>query len=137
MKLTKGNLQKLKAGTENKLEKVVCKYVIDRWNDYSDKKSIFTEVLQYGCQSGIVTSLIYYRDTVEFYNKHKTAINELLKRTMDECGIYDPKQIFGAKWDDTDPLVLDDYNKNLLAWFGFEETLRNVGYNFDSVCDYI
>lgn len=137
MKLTKGNLQKLKAGTENKLEKSACKYVIDKWNDYDDKKQIFVDVLTYGCRSGIVTSLIYYRDTVAFYSKYKNEINELLKRTVDNCGIYDLKQIFGDKWDDSDPLVLDDYNKNLLAWFGFEEALREVGYNFDIVQDYI
>ena len=32
--------------------------VRDRWSDYNDKKGIFTDVLHYGCQSGIVGELI-------------------------------------------------------------------------------
>lgn len=32
-----------------------------------------------------------------------------------------------------DPLAQDDFNQNLLAWFGFEETLRNIGYNFETL----
>ena len=34
--------------------------------------------------------------------------------------------LFGDKYDKGDPLFLDYLNKNLLAWFGFEETSRNI-----------
>ena len=130
MKLTKANVQAIKRdGT--KLEKEVCRYILGEWSDYTDKKAIFTDVLYHGCQSGIVGSLIYYTDTVAFYKQHREEINALLQETMDECGSYNPSDLFGDKWDKEDPLVLDTYNQNLLAWFGFEETMRKIAYQFD------
>lgn len=130
MKLTKANVQAIKRdGT--KLEKEVCRYILDEWSDYTDKKAIFTDVLYHGCQSGIVGSLIYCTDTVAFYKRHREEINTLLQETMDECGSYNPSDLFGDKWDKEDPLVLDTYNQNLLAWFGFEETMRKIAYQFD------
>lgn len=130
MKLTKANVQAIKRnGT--KLEKEVCRYILDEWSDYTNKKAIFTDVLYHGCQSGIVGSLIYYTDTVAFYKRHREEINALLQETMDECGSYNPSDLFGDKWDKENPLVLDTYNQNLLAWFGFEETMRKIAYQFD------
>ena len=130
MKLTKANVQAImRDGT--KLEKEVCRCILGEWSDYSDKKAIFTDVLYHGCQSGIVGSLIYYTDTVAFYKRHREEINALLQETMDECGSYNPSDLFGDKWDKEDPLVLDTYNQNLLAWFGFEETMRKIAYQFD------
>ena len=121
MKLTLSNIKELKRKSDSPLTKRVCNYVIDRWGDYSDKKYIFTDVLHYGCQSGVVGELIYQE------------INALLYETMNGTGLYAPSELFGDKWDKEDPLAQDDYNQNLLAWFGFEETLRNIGYNFETL----
>lgn len=137
MKLTLTNIKKIKTDSNDKLLKEVCNYIIDRWQDYDNKKSIFTDVLNYGCQSGVVGSLIYYADTVLFYNKHKETINDLLYNTMQSCGIYSPVDLFGDKWDKEDMLAIDIYNQNLLAWFGFEETLRRIGQNFEELENYI
>ncbi len=133
MKLTLANIKQVKRNTESLLTRRVCNYVIDRWGDYSDKSGIFTDVLHYGCQSGVVGELIYYSDTVRFYKQYRQEINELLYRLMKEMGSYAPSDLFGDKWDKEDPLAQDDYNQNLLAWFGFEETLRAIGYNFESL----
>lgn len=133
MKLTLTNVKELKRNSSSPLFKRVCNYVISRWHDYSDKVYIFTDVLYHGCQSGIVGELIYYSDTVRFYKQYRDEINELLYNTMSETGLYAPSDLFGEKWDKEDPLAQDIYNQNLLAWFGFEETLRNLGYNFENV----
>ena len=37
-------------------------------------------------------------------------------------------RIIRKQWDDEDIFVEDTNNQNLLAWFGFEETVRNIGY---------
>ena len=87
--------------------------------------------------SGIVSELIYYSDTIRFYKRYRDEINELLKGLMDSTGLYSMKELFGKNWDDEDPLILETHNQNLLAWFGFEETLRNVGLNFEQLQDYI
>ena len=137
MKLNLTNLKQLKQNSNSLLTKKVCNYIINKWNDYDDKKHIFTDVLYYGCQSGVVSELIYYRDTVAFYNKHKEEINSLLYELMNNTGLHSLSDLFGNKWDKEDPLANDEINQNLLAWFGFEEALRNVGLQFESLQDCI
>lgn len=137
MKLNLQNIKKLKQSSDNRLTKNVCNYVINRWSDYDDKKAIFTDVLYHGCQSGIVGNLIYYSDTVKFYKDYQQEINDALYRTMNDCGVTSPKDIFGKKWDEEDPLAYYNFNQNLLAWFGFEETLRNIGMEFETLQNYI
>ncbi len=137
MNLTLTNVRTLKRKTDNKLTKRVCNYVIDKWHCYDDKVNIFKDVLYHGCVSGIVSELIYYSDTVAFYKKYRNEINDLLSETMRLMGCFSFKDIFGDKWDEEDPLIVETYNQNLLAWFGFEETLRNIGYEFEQVRNYI
>ena len=133
MKLTLTNVKSLKQNSNNALTKRVCSYVIDEWGNYDDKKNIFTDVLNYGCQPGTVGFLIYYHDTVAFYKKYQDEINELLSESMANMGLDDLSNIFGDKWDKEVPLIRDCSNQNLLAWFGFEETIRNIGLNFEAL----
>jgi len=137
MKLTLKNIKELKQNTSSALEKRACKYVIDEWSSYSDKKGIFTDVLHYGCVSGMVGFLIYYSDTIPFYKKHQDEINEMLHEFMWEIGSYNPKDVFGKNWDEEDPLCIETHNQNLMAWYGFEEALRKVGRNFEVLEDCI
>ena len=133
MKLTLSNVKEIKRNSNSPLTKRVCNYIIGRWGDYNDKKYIFTDVLHNGCCSGVVSELIYYYDTVRFYKQYRQEINEMLYNIMNETGLYAPSELFGDKWDKEDPLAQDICNQNLLAWFGFEETLRNIGYNFETL----
>ena len=137
MQLTLKNIKEIKKTTDNKLTKRVCDYVIGEWNNYDDKKHIFTDVLYHGCQSGMVGFLIWYSDTVRFYKQYKSEIDEMLYELMSETGIYSLPELFGDKWDKEDPLGNSDFNMNLLAWFGFEETLRKIGYKFEKLENYI
>lgn len=137
MKLTLTNIRKLKSETTSPLKKRVCNYIISRWSDYNDKTDIFKDVLYHGCQSGIVSELIYYSDTIRFYKQYKQEINDLLYNTMNETGLYAPSELLSDRWDIEDPLAQDTHNQNLLAWFGFEETLRAIAYNFEQLENYI
>ena len=105
MKLTLANIKEIKRNSSSPLTKRVCNYVIGEWSDYSDKKSIFTDVLYHGCQSGIVGELIYHTDTVKFYKQYRQEINNLLYDTMNGTGLYAPSELFGDKWDKEDPLA--------------------------------
>ena len=136
MKLTLANIKELKRNSNSPLLKRVCNYVIDRWSEYDDKKHIFTDVLNYGFIPS-EHSRNLSQDTVRFYKQYKEEINNLLYDAMDGTGLYAPSELFGDKWDKEDPLAQYDYNQNLLAWFGFEETLRNIGYNFEKLENYI
>lgn len=84
-----------------------------------------SDLLQHGCGSGIVNSLITYHDTCQFYEDHKGEINELLKGSLHDTGLS-VSELFGDKWDNKDPLAMDINNQNLLAWFGYEETARSM-----------
>ena len=137
MKLTITNIKAIKRNSDNPLTKYVCNYIINEWHDYDDKVNIFKDVLYHGCQSGIVSELIYYSDTVAFYKKYRNEINTLLYELLDGTGLHSLTDLFGKNFDAEDPLALDTHNQNLLAWFGFEETLRIIGNNFEQVQNYI
>jgi hypothetical protein len=96
-------------------------WLVPEDHGYDNEKQQLEDLLQHGCVSGMVGSLIYYGDTVKFYEDHKEEINGLLAEMCIDTGLS-PAELFGDKWDNEDPLAQDTYNKNLLAWFGFEET---------------
>ena len=77
------------------------------------------DLLQHGCVSGMVSDLIYYRDTCAFYLKHKAEIWAMLDTLLDDCGL-DRVQDLLSSWDTSDRWAEDTHNQNLLAWFGFE-----------------
>lgn len=139
MKFTKTNIKKFnkQAIKENDgLLESVTEYILDKFDEYNDPKTIVTEVLEHGCVSGIVGDLICYYDTTAFYDKNKEKINKLLYDIMEECDIYNLNELFGhgdVQWDEEDPLALDYYNKNILAWFGFEECMRRFASNFEEL----
>ena len=95
------------------------------------------DVLQYGCQAGTVSGLIYYSDTTAFFERHKKEIKRLLTELMSDTGAKSPSELFGNKWDAEDYFCEDVYNQNLLAWFGYEETLRKVASEFEDFEEYI
>ena len=136
MKLSIRNIKQLKKDA-SPLQQSVYDYIIDEWSSYDNKINIFTDVLYHGCQSGTVGFLIYYNQTTAYYNEHKEEINTLLYELMEGTGLYSPTDLFGNKWDKEDPLAIEDYNQNLLAWFGFEETLRIIGQKFEQLENYI
>lgn len=108
---------------KNKLERHVYKWLKSQAKDYDDKsiKSVMNDLMHGGCQSGIVSHLIYYVDTVSFFKRYRKEINTLLVDALDNSGLS-VNELFGDKWEKEDPLAQEEHNQNLLAWFGFEES---------------
>ena len=77
-------------------------------------------------QSGIIPELIYYSDTTKWYNKHKNEIRMMLREAMMNYGTNNPADLFGRNWDQDDPFLEDTPNQNLMAWFSFEESAREI-----------
>lgn len=73
---------------------------------YGDAEKFKSDLLQYGCVSGMVSELIYYKDTVALYDESE-----------DEC----PDQLF-RDWDNS---INSDLNKNTVIWAMFEEYVAN------------
>ena len=108
------------------LEKRIVTMIKYKLTDYDNLESLLKDILYNGLQSGIVSDLIYYKDTLAFYKKYKKEIDVLLKDIMNETGANSPADLFGNKWDKEDFFIEDTNNRNLLAWFGFEEKLREL-----------
>lgn len=103
--------------------------VYDWLTEDDDPHDAYKDLQQGGCQSGVVSGLIYYTDTVAFYKRHQQEIDAMLYGLCQDTG-SNPWELFGDKWDDEDPFARDVYNQNLLSWFGFEETAyRLVEYD--------
>lgn len=113
---------------ETALEKNVARWAKAQASGYDDNslEAVFKDLFYGGCQSGMVGHLIYYKDTISFYRKHRKEIDELLYTTLDGLGENSPADLFGDKWDKQDPFARDTQNQNLLAWFGFEESARRL-----------
>ena len=119
---------------DNKLYKYVVKDILadsENYNGDTLKERIMSrlEDVAHGCSSGTVSGLINYTDTTAFFKKFKKEIIALINETADAMG-YSAGELLSSMngWDNDDPFVEDVYNKNILAWFAYEETaymLRN------------
>ncbi|WP_421754188.1 DUF7222 domain-containing protein [Croceimicrobium sp.] len=81
--------------------------------EYDNIENFFHDLLHYGCISGVVSSLIYYKDTHAFYDAHYHEIEDLRYELEQEMG---------------QPLQPQGDLKNWYAWLGFEETARKMMY---------
>lgn len=95
-----------------------------------DRKSYLQNLAQHGAISGMVSGLISFHETTQFFNEHRDEILAMLHELKEGTGL-DESGLFGDKWrtwedlledevNDLDPLG-DIYNQNLLAWFAVEE----------------
>lgn len=100
-------------------------YVIDYFLNEDNVKQQMEDLQNYGCQSGMIGTLIYYKDTEEFYNKYKDEINELSNELVDSTG-YNSLFDLIPRLEKDDQLMLEPHNQNTLAWFGFEETSNRL-----------
>jgi hypothetical protein len=123
-------LKQLATSSKSPLLKKVASILASKKTNggYDTLESVFRDVSR-GLQSGIISELIYYSDTTKWYKKYRKEIAKMLMDTMNEMGVDSPSDVFGKNWDTTDPFAEDTQNQNLLAWYSFEETARNISYS--------
>ena len=109
----------------NRLQEYVKDYLLEYGEEYDDISDYISDILKNGCQSGIVGSLIYYKDTNEFYDKYEDEIEDLLEEYQDNCG-YNNRMEAIANLNGADDVGNIMQEKNLLAWFGFETAVSNI-----------
>lgn len=63
----------------------VINYLLDNSDNYEDLKTHLEDLNNYGCESGQVNHLIYYTDTVAYFEEHEEEIMEMLE----DLGIED------------------------------------------------
>lgn len=105
--MLKEQLIEMKANSEG-IELFVINDILEFNESDEEISNYINNVLTYGCESGCVSSLLYYRDTKKFFNKYSDEILSILDELNDTGGI---------------PFEIDANN---LAWLGYEETIKNI-----------
>lgn len=105
------------------MERKVARWMNAHAEDYDNGlDGVARDLFCGGCASGMVSDMIYYRDTLKFYRTHRAEIDAMIKDYMDQGVLESPADLRG--WDKSDPFAREQNNQNLLAWFGFEEAAR-------------
>lgn len=117
------------------MEKFVLEDQLDEVDGYDDPKTFIEHLCELYITGGGVASLIYYDDTLKFVEDYSDEINQLLSETIDSVG-GSLKDIFGDKYDETDPMNLGTNNRNLFAWFAYEETARRIAEAINEAGNY-
>ena len=100
------SLENIIQNSESPLQKAVAQEILDNTSTDEDVKRYFSDLLQHGCISGMVGSLIYYCDTYRFFDEHYNEIEQLRLGYEESTGMQ---------------LIIKNDLKNDLAWFAFEE----------------
>ena len=56
----------------------VINFLLAQAEDSEDAQGILDNIVTHGCQSGMVNHLIYYTDTVKYFEDHEIEINQLV-----------------------------------------------------------
>lgn len=110
-------ITKLKAIAKDKatseLKSEVAEIILDHLDsDTRESLKVFFKDLFYsGCVSGMISPLIYYKDTHAFYDRHYNEIEELREELESSFG---------------EALQIKSDLKNYFAWLAFEETARKI-----------
>lgn len=105
----KNKMQEIANKTENTIEKAVA-IEVTAWADDEIINS-FSNILNYGCEMGMVSLFVYYADTHEFFDTHYRQIEKLR---------HEFKEEFSFSLNTNNDLKLS------LAWFGFKQTAFNI-----------
>ena len=57
----------------------VINFLLAQAEDSEDAQGILDNIVTHGCQSGMVNHLIYYTDTVAYFEEHESEIMEMLE----------------------------------------------------------
>ena len=107
---------------EGTLKHEVAEILVDELTDIEDDEilSYMRDIIDYGCVSGTVKSLITYKDTEKFFNKYADEIFDLMNEKRDDG------------WD----LNNIEFNKNNLAWFAFETIAQEIYYEMEVASEF-
>src|SRR5210317_1886379 len=91
-----------------------------------EKADLFSikEVAEHGCSGGLIPSLIYYVDTVKFYEEHEKEIWEQLYQEAQDHGVSIMK--FLSHFNSAKDVGSMTQLKNLLAWWACEQAAHRI-----------
>ena len=126
-KFTKKALRELKKVNQfnTKLEKRVINDLLNTGLTTEELKDHIKDIVQCGCISGIVPSLVYYSDTIKFFNCYRQEILTMLT---------DPdKNIYSEYTYLLDQKKYSVSEKNDLSWFAYDNTVIRIAFYFNLI----
>ena len=126
-KFTKKALRELKKVNQfnTKLEKRVISDLLNTGLTTEELKDHIKDIVQCGCISGIVPSLVYYSDTTKFFNCYRQEILSMLQ---------DPdKNIYSEYTYLLDQKKYSVSEKNDLSWFAYDNTVIRIAFYFNLI----
>ena len=127
MKFTKKALNELKRSEEfnSRVERKVINSLLATKLSAEELKDHIKDILQYGCISGTVNDMIYYNDTIKFFNCYRKEILSMLQ---------DPdKNIYSEYTHLLDHKKYSISEKNDLSWFAYDNTVIRIAFYFNLI----
>lgn len=117
-----GNLKELR--NTNKLYETVIDEILEDSKFYkgTKKEKIITrcnEIIEYGCASRTVKSLIYYADIMRFYDNFYYEIQELIEELINNR--IDVVECLKRNVNEVSIIMNDDVSKKYVSWLTYEE----------------
>ena len=126
-KFTKKALNELKRSEEfnSRVERKVINSLLSTGLTTEELKDHIKDIVQCGCISGIVPSLVYYSDTTKFFNCYRKEILSMLQ---------DPdKNIYSEYIYLLDQKKYSVSEKNSLSWFAYDNTVIRIAFYFNLI----
>ena len=126
-KFTKKALNELKRDKDfnKRVERKVINDLLNTGLSTEELKDHIKDIVQCGCISGIVLSLIYYSDTTRFFNCYRQEILTMLT---------DPdKNIYSEYTYLLDQKKYSVSEKNDLSWFAYDNTVIRIAFYFNLI----
>jgi hypothetical protein len=84
-----------------------------------------TTIVEKGCGSGIVPSLLVMEECGNFFNEYKEEIGEIITETIALSEYSSLDKIF-PEFEESDPLCLGLQNQTTLAWYSYEKACQEL-----------
>jgi len=98
---------------------------IEHWLRSTQDKQTIREIMNHGCITGVVSELIYYSDTVKFYDAFEDEIWNRLDAAATNMGSSDIISFIGIYLDTKHIGSLTQF-KNALAWWAVEDAANDM-----------
>ena len=99
---------------------------IKEWVINNLEEGQIADVVLEGCQTGIVSELIYYADSCAFYEKYKEEIWQRLYDSAQDCDEHQNCLHYTSTFNGGCDVASDDQFRNLLAWWACEDVCREI-----------
>ncbi len=110
------------------LRGAVAGWFVDELENYESVSDILNDLMAGGCQSNFVGMLTSYNQTTAFHDEHEDDIWNFANEQKEEFGHDNVMQFISFLKGANNVGSMTQF-KNLLSWFAFEETARNICIN--------